>query len=604
MAAGSNCALLSVRILLSCTALAAAATVVLLPLAVRPCAHSLSRAILAATGLDPYLLSCAIGDAAAAGAPLPSHGGNDGANNTGSGGGGGGPIVTDVLSCGKPELPPHALPPFRCCPPAPASSEPVNFTFPDLAAQPLRTRLAVHGAGAGRAVAQYARAVALMKALPRSDPRSFYQQANVHCAYCAGAHRQAGTGRSPAPEQRVQIHFSWLFFPFHRAYLYFFERIAARLLGDPGFALPFWSWDVPEGMRFPEAFADEASPLHDPRRDPRHAPPTVADLEYSLVPERNLTDEQQVQHNLWVMHKQMVTNAALPSLFLGQPYRAGDAPMPGPGSLELCPHNTMHSWTGNGALFNEEDMGVYYSAGRDPVFYPYHANIDRLWEEWRRIRRGGGGGRLRRGVEFTDPDWLDASFLFYDEEARLVRVTVRDVLDMEKLRYTYGGGGDAGGRDIPWLTARPPTTPGVNRRRRRGRLASVGFPVLLDAAAVTAEVRRPGVRRSREEKEAWEEVLVVEGIEVDGGGFVKFDVYVNAAEYRRVPPGGREMAGTFVSLKRPGEEGETVKTSMRLALNELLEDLGADRDDGVTVTLVPVRGKARIGGMRIVYVAE
>jgi len=141
--------------------------------------------------------------------------------------------------------------------------------------------------------------VTLVKALPESDPRSFYQQANVHCAYCAAAYRQAGR-----PQLPLQIHYSWLFFPFHRAYLYFFERVAARLLGDPGFAVPFWSWDVPEGMRIPPAFADEASPLYDPIRNPRHAPPRVVDLDYSHA-DKNYTDEQQIQLNLRTMYKQV-----------------------------------------------------------------------------------------------------------------------------------------------------------------------------------------------------------------------------------------------------------------------------------------------------------
>ncbi|CAO2178091.1 unnamed protein product [Urochloa humidicola] len=249
-------------------------------------------------------------------------------------------------------------------------------------------------------MAKYARAVALMKALPRSDPRSFYQQANVHCAYCTGAHRQAGR-----PNLGVQVHFSWLFFPFHRAYLYFFERIAAKLLGDPGFALPFWAWDVPEGMRIPEAFiADDTSPLYDPIREKSHAAPKVADLDFVRGVEKNLTDEQQILLNLRLMYKQMVSNAALPSLFLGQPYRAGDQGMPGAGTVELAPHNTMHVWTGDQSRPHAENMGVYYSAGRDPIFYPHHGNLDRLWECWRDIV--GGRGR-RRHAEFTDPDWLD-----------------------------------------------------------------------------------------------------------------------------------------------------------------------------------------------------
>lgn len=566
-AGGSNRAVL--WLLLFC-ALAAAA-IISLPLATSPCGSSLSRTVLAVTGLDPYLVSCASGDAPEE--PAPPLQSDEGA--------GGGPIVTDLLWCGTPELP-AVVPPFRCCPPTPSASEPViiNFTFPDPTSAPLRTRRPVHDAPED--VAKYARAVALMKALPESDPRSFRQQANIHCAYCTGAYRQVGH-----PELRVQVHLSWLFFPFHRAYVYFFERIAARLLGDdPDFAVPFWGWDVPEGMRFPEEFADPASPLFDPLRNPCHAPPAVVDLDFGDV-EKNFTDEQQVRHNLRVMYTQMITNAPLPSLFHGQPYRAGDAGKPGPGSVEVYPHNTMHGWTGDISRPNNEDMAAYYAAARDPIFYAHHSNIDRLWETWRALDPD-------RHVDFADPDWLDTSFLFYDEDARLVRITVRDMLDASKLRYTYAGVGLP-----PWLGARPTATPGMNRGRG-GKLKSVSFPVSLDDKAVSVELRRPAALRSRRE----EEVLVVEGVETDGAEFVKFDVYVNAVEYKEVAPGGREMAGSFVSLKHPGMEGEVVRTSMRLALNELLEDLDAVGDPSITVTLVPVKGKARIGGLTIVYMAE
>jgi polyphenol oxidase len=181
-----------------------------------------------------------------------------------------------------------------------------------------------------------------------------------------------------------------------------------------------------------------------------------------------------------------------------------------------------------------------------------------------------------------------------------VRITVRDVLDIEKLMYRFDG------VDMPWLDARPPATPDVNNKR--GLLKSVRFPVSLDGAAVTAEVRRPRVLRSRREKDAQEEVLVVEGIETDGTDMVKFDVYVNAMQHEKVEPGGREMAESFVCLSHPSMDGTgkgmAIKTSMRVALNELLEDLGADGDEIVTVTLVPRHGKVKIGGLRIVYMME
>src|SRR5205823_10832196 len=69
-----------------------------------------------------------------------------------------------------------------------------------------------------------------MRALDASDPadpRGFLQQANVHCRNCS---------------QIVQVHFSWQFFPWHRAYLYFHERILGNLINDTEFRLPYWDW--------------------------------------------------------------------------------------------------------------------------------------------------------------------------------------------------------------------------------------------------------------------------------------------------------------------------------------------------------------------------
>ena len=125
---------------------------------------------------------------------------------------------------------------------------------------------------------------------------------------------------------------------------------------------------------------------------------------------------------------------------------------------------------------------------------------------------------------------------------------------------------------------------------------------------MTVEVRRPQVLRSTQEKEAHEEVLVIDGIETDGTEMVKFDVYVNAMEHEKVEPSGRELAGSYMCLSHPRIDGTCkgmlVETSMRVALNELLEDLDADGDDTVTVTLVPRHGKVKIRSLRIVYMVE
>ena len=87
-------------------------------------------------------------------------------------------------------------------------------------------------------VEKYNEAYRRMRALPDTDPRSFKQQADVHCAFCNGAYYSA-----QVTDKLLQIHFNYLFFPWHRYYLYFHESILGSLIDDPAFALPYWNWD-------------------------------------------------------------------------------------------------------------------------------------------------------------------------------------------------------------------------------------------------------------------------------------------------------------------------------------------------------------------------
>ncbi|CAM6095596.1 unnamed protein product [Calypogeia fissa] len=50
-----------------------------------------------------------------------------------------------------------------------------------------------------------------------------------------------------------------------------------------------------------------------------------------------------------------------------------------------------------------------------------------------------------KGVSYTDPDFLNASFLFYDENKDLRRVKIDDTLDTTKLGYVYQAANDADG---------------------------------------------------------------------------------------------------------------------------------------------------------------
>jgi len=507
------------------------------------------------------------------------------------------PTSPDLKGCGLPELP-EGVPPTKCCPPK--YSNIIDFKFPRPRRTP-RVRPAAQYVD-DTYVAKYKKALSKMKALPPDDPRSFTQQANVHCAYCNDAYHQVGF-----PKIDYKVHDSWLFFPFHRWYLYFYERILGSLINDPDFSIPYWNWDNPYGgMVIPSIFTDTNSPLYDPRRNVDHQPPTLVNLDYNKNKDSSQSPKQQISNNLATMYKSVVSCGKIPSLFLGSPYRAGGEPG-GAGSLETVPHTPVHVWTGDPRQPHREDLGVFYSAGRDPLFYAHHANVDRMWNIWKTLPRG-----KRR--DFTDKDWLESIFYFYDENKNLVRVKVKDSCDTKKLGYVYKD------VEIPWLGEKPkPRKPKSNAKAKKkvsfaesfgvsaaraAEATSVTFPLTLNSK-VTTVVKRPKLSRSTEEKEEEEEVLVIDGIEFDMEKALKFDVFINDEDEKEIKPGNSEFAGSFVSVSHSMQSNKKVKTCLRLGITDLLEDLDAEDDDTIVVTLVPkYGGPVTIQDIKIEFATE
>ncbi|XP_023763391.1 polyphenol oxidase, chloroplastic [Lactuca sativa] len=133
------------------------------------------------------------------------------------------------------------------------------------------------------------------------------------------------------------------------------------------------------------------------------------------------------------------------------------------------------------------------------------------------------------------------------------------------------------------------------------------FPMSLDKPT-TVMVARPA-KKEREKEE--EEVLVIEGIEINRNEFVKFDVFINDEDEETAAGGGAEKAecaGSFVNVPHKhrnghsGDGGKVKKTQLRIGISELLEDLGVEEDDeDVVVKLVPrcENVHVTIGGIKI-----
>jgi tyrosinase len=118
------------------------------------------------------------------------------------------------------------------------------------------------------------------------------------------------------------------------------------------------------------------------------------------------------------------------------------------GFLDQNPHNTMHIWTGgenpvkpsgpvedrnkaanlNNRKFHQRsdmyqqqsngDMFSNLTASYDPVFWPVHSNVDRLWSEW----------------QATHSESLPADL---DSALSPWTYTIRDTLDMSRFGYEY-----------------------------------------------------------------------------------------------------------------------------------------------------------------------
>ncbi|MBX9628489.1 MAG: tyrosinase family protein, partial [Gemmataceae bacterium] len=226
--------------------------------------------------------------------------------------------------------------------------------------------------------------VAAMKALPDSDPRSWTFQAAIH-----------GTDIPPtSPLFNKCEHGTVGFLPWHRGYLYYFERILRWAANDPALMLPYWEWGtaptVPGAFRLP---ASATNPLYDATRTLNNG---------AALPNSVVVDG--------------VNNALALTDF--------DSGVGFSGTLE-GPHGAIHVITGGPG----GNMSAVSRAARDPIFWLHHGNIDRLWDRWLNL----GGGRANP----SDPTFLDTQYSFADETGATVTTKVRDILSSATLGYRY-----------------------------------------------------------------------------------------------------------------------------------------------------------------------
>ena len=162
-----------------------------------------------------------------------------------------------------------------------------------------------------------------------------------------------------------------LFLPWHRAQLYYFEKLLQE--ADPNatvtdsrgkkgpstkdVGLPFWNWTrPPSGGRYPKAMEDKNSLLYHEKRN--HDPLAQGEAPYTSP-----------RHISYMIHE-----LDWPSFGGYEKGREG-----GYGRFERESHNPMH-----GRYFGGRDSDMFYPqrAALDPGFFLFHAYIDLLFHQW------------------------------------------------------------------------------------------------------------------------------------------------------------------------------------------------------------------------------
>jgi tyrosinase len=260
------------------------------------------------------------------------------------------------------------------------------------AARPLRYRRKVQNLKAGQLALLREAFQAVMRI---TDDRGYARWAGVHGL--------------PLPVGCDFAHRSPFFLPWHRAYLYRFERALRDQV--PNAMLPWWDWRTPSEQqgRIPAGYAEE-------RADGRDNPLFSAEVsELALrqgrdrgvdVPPRTRRSPSSQRALRLPTPEQINTVLQIESFDRFTSILDGI-------------HGGVHMWVG-GHMTNID------FAAFDPIFWAHHGMVDRIWRMWQ-IRHGRAG----------PPESI------WDRALEPFGMTVRDTLSVTRLGYDYARATDS-----------------------------------------------------------------------------------------------------------------------------------------------------------------
>lgn len=279
------------------------------------------------------------------------------------------------------------------------------------AAQPL-IRYSVASPEGKAMLAKFAEAVRRMSARDTGDPLSWTFQWFTHHVHSDT--RKEDELTKLAPERRALAAEMWdtcqahgshgieeCFLPWHRVYLYYFERICRVVLDDPSFTMPYWNYADPTQRALPAAFRLPATSANSLYR--KHRKPSV---NHGRPLDEGQADPSPLNLGCLDQENYFPTDGVTQGFCL---------------NLDSGLHASVHVLIGD-----RKGMGDITWAANDPIFWLHHANVDRLWASWNEAR--------------DNPDnapWRDHEFVFANEKGTRVVAKIGDFLDVKSLGYGY-----------------------------------------------------------------------------------------------------------------------------------------------------------------------
>ncbi len=420
-----------------------------------------------------------------------------------------------------------------------------------------RNIYALAGNAEGQKVIEaYAKGVKEMMARPLSDVRSWRFQAAIHVPRSTDLVELSAL---PVPLQmyldptNLCQHGNLRFLPWHRMYLYFFERILRKACGDPSFTLPYWNYSDSQAERIlPPAFRLPA----DPATNPLYRSERISDINAG---------------------RELAATTISTSDAFAQTTPGRSASRPGfYTQVEFRPHNIIH--VGLGGEFGL--MSDPETAALDPIFWMHHCNIDRLWKRW--IRAGH--------TNLTEAAFLDRVHRFWDEDGNLVEMTTREVMDTAtRLDYRYDDETAVEAGVVILADA------GVEAGPVATELAASAQPLALSRQAVTTtasplvEAGGTEVFATRTEAQKGKPViLTLQDISFAAPPKQIFEVYVNPPENEDYINDPAYFVGVFAPFMPP-REGETYSEAFDITgLITRQIDAGLYAGGDLSVVIVPM----------------